>query len=55
MIYNYLESTPEEALNGTSVLNTIALQNGADVLRVHDVKQAKETLRLLQKVTNPNL
>lgn len=55
MIYKYLNSQPEEALNGTTILNTIALQKGADILRVHDVKQAKETLQLLQKVANPNL
>lgn len=50
MIYKYLENTPQESLNGTSVLNTIALQNGADILRVHDVKEAKEVVQLLNKV-----
>lgn len=46
MIYKALESTPENALNGTTVLNTLALHNGANLLRVHDVKEAKEAVRL---------
>lgn len=46
MIYNALQCTPEEALNGTTVLNTLALTQGADILRVHDVKAAKEAIRL---------
>ena len=37
-----------EALNGTTVLNTIALMNGASVLRVHDVKEAKEAVKLFK-------
>lgn len=45
-IYKSLGITPEEALNGTTVLNTIALQNGATILRVHDVKEAKEAITL---------
>ena len=53
MIYKLLESSPEEALNGTSVLNTLALDRGADFLRVHDVKQAKETIILWQAMNNP--
>ena len=40
-------STPQEALNGTTVLNTIALLNGADILRVHDVKEAVEAVKLV--------
>ena len=48
MIYKKLDITPDEALNGTSVLNTIALSKGANILRVHDVKQAKECADLLQ-------
>ncbi len=48
MIYKTLDTNPKEALNGTSVLNTIALQKGATILRVHDVKEAKETIRLLE-------
>jgi dihydropteroate synthase len=47
MIYKLLKSDPEEALNGTTVLNTIALLNGAHFLRVHDVKEAKETVLML--------
>ncbi len=47
MIYKYLHCTPNDALNGTTVLHTIALQKGANILRVHDVKEAKETIKLL--------
>lgn len=50
MIYKYLDTTPQEALNGTSVLHTIALLNGAHILRVHDVRQAMETIKLVQKI-----
>lgn len=46
MIYKLLNIKPEEALNGTSVLNTIAIQKSADILRVHDVKEAVETIKL---------
>ena len=46
-IYKTLGTTPFEALNGTTVLNTIALQNGADILRVHDVKEAREVITLV--------
>jgi len=49
MIYNVLKTTPQEALNGTTVLNTIALQKGAQLLRVHDVKEAVECVQLLQQ------
>lgn len=49
-IYKTLGTTVEEALNGTTVLNTIALQKGAGILRVHDVKEAVETITLVQKV-----
>ncbi len=45
-IYKTLNITPEEALNGTSVLHTIALLNGAAILRVHDVKEAMEAVKL---------
>lgn len=50
MIYKVLEKTPQEALNGTSVLNTIALQKGAKILRVHDVKEAVECIKLVSKL-----
>jgi dihydropteroate synthase len=46
MIYNLLDTNSEKALNGTSVINTIALQNGANILRVHDVKEAKECIKI---------
>lgn len=46
-IYKTLGITPEEALNGTTVLNTIGLLNGATILRVHDVKEAMECIQLL--------
>jgi dihydropteroate synthase len=48
MIWKTLNSSPEEALNGTTVLNTIALLNGANILRVHDVKEAREIIQLNQ-------
>lgn len=51
MIYKALEITPQESLNGTSVLHTIALLKGAKILRVHDVKEAKETIKLVQKLS----
>ena len=47
LIFKVLGTTPQAAENGTTVLNTIALLNGADILRVHDVKNAKETMRLV--------
>jgi dihydropteroate synthase len=50
MIYKALDLSAEEALNGTSVLNTIAIMNGANILRVHDVKEAKETIKLTSKL-----
>ncbi len=49
MIYKFFESTPQEALNGTSVLNTISLMKGANLLRVHDVKEAIECVKLYMK------
>jgi dihydropteroate synthase len=48
MIYKLLGTTPDEALNGTTVLNTIALMKGADILRVHDVKEAVEVRKILR-------
>ena len=50
MIYKLLGTTPEEALNGTTALNTIALTKGAHILRVHDVKEAVETVRIVEKM-----
>ncbi len=46
MIYNLLDTTPQYALNGTSIINTLALQNGANILRVHDVKEAIECIKI---------
>lgn len=54
MIWKTLEITPDEALNGTSVLNAVALMGGADILRVHDVKEAVQTIRLIEKLKNVN-
>ena len=50
MIYKLLENTPQEALNGTTVLNTVALQKGASILRVHDVKEAVECIKIYQNL-----
>ncbi len=50
MIWKTLGITADEALNGTSVLNLVALQQGAKILRVHDVKEAVETIKLYQKL-----
>lgn len=47
MIYKLLDTTPETALNGTTVLNTFALLHGADILRVHDVKEAVECVKIV--------
>ena len=47
MIYKLLDATPEAALNGTTVLNTFALLHGADILRVHDVKEAVECVKIV--------
>jgi dihydropteroate synthase len=49
MVYKTLETTADEALNGTTVLNTLALTKGANILRVHDVKEAMESVRLFNK------
>jgi len=46
MIYKLLEKTPKKALNGTSIINTIALLNGANILRVHDVEEALECVKI---------
>lgn len=49
MVYNLLESSPQQALNGTSVLHTLALLKGANILRVHDVKACAEVIKIVQK------
>ena len=50
MIYRLLETNPEQALNGTTALNTIALLKGASILRVHDVREAVECVKILSKL-----
>ncbi|MCL9805723.1 dihydropteroate synthase [Flavobacterium amniphilum] len=50
MIYKVLETASEHALNGTTVLNTLALTKGANILRVHDVKEAVECVRLISQL-----
>lgn len=50
MIYKLLGSTPEDSLNGTTVLNSVALLSGADILRVHDVKEAVECVKIIGKI-----
>lgn len=52
MIYRLLGLTPEESLNGTTALNTIALMKGASILRVHDVKEAVECARLVKSLNS---
>ena len=53
MIYKMLDITPEQCLNGTTVLNTMSVMGGADILRVHDVKEAVETIKLVTKTLEP--
>jgi dihydropteroate synthase len=55
MIYRSLNSSPEEALNGTTALHMAALLQGVHILRVHDVKPAMETIRLFEKLCSPEL
>lgn len=52
MIYNLLECTPDDALNGTSVVNALALTKGADILRVHDVKPAVEAVKIVSAMND---
>jgi len=51
MIYKLLESTPQEAINGTTILNTVALTKGASIFRVHDVKEAMECVKLTNQIS----
>jgi len=53
MIYKVLETNAKHALNGSTVLNTLALERGAKILRVHDVKEAVETIQLWKKFNEP--
>ena len=50
MINKVLGTKPEDALNGTTAANTVALLNGADILRVHDVKEAVEAIKIVIKL-----
>ncbi len=52
MIYKLMGTTPEESLNGTTVLNTISLMKGANILRVHDVKEAVECVKIVQSLNS---
>ncbi len=52
MVYKLLDTTSQHALNGTTVLHTLALYKGANILRVHDVKEAKETITLFNKTVS---
>lgn len=52
MIYNLTGTNPEGSLNGTTVLNTFAIQNGANILRVHDVKAATEVIQIMDKLND---
>ena len=52
MIYKALETAPEEALNGTTFLHAFCLQKGANILRVHDVKEAVECVKLMRQLDN---
>lgn len=54
MIWKTLGTEPGEALNGTTALNTIALLNGADIIRVHDVKEAIQVVKLVEKMRQAN-
>jgi dihydropteroate synthase len=55
MIWKTLNIDAEEALNGTTAINAIALYNGADILRVHDVKEAVQTIKLIDKIKNKRI
>lgn len=55
MIYKLLETTPDHALNGTTVLNTVALLKGASILRVHDVREAVETRNIVRAMRYTNV
>lgn len=54
MVYKLLGGTPEDALNGTTVLHTLALLKGASILRVHDVKACCEVVRIVRQMLNSN-
>ena len=51
MLYKPLDTTPQLALNATTSANTIALLNGANILRVHDVKEAMEAIKIVEQLS----
>ena len=53
MIYKLLDKEPSDVLHATSALNLTALINGASILRVHDVKEASEIVRIYKKLSDP--
>lgn len=55
MVYETLESTPAESLNGTTVVNTMALMRGASIIRVHDVRPAVEAVKIYNALCSSNL
>lgn len=55
MINKLLKIKPENALNGTTVLNVLALERGADIIRVHDVKEAKQAISIVEKLNNTRI
>jgi dihydropteroate synthase len=55
MIWKLLDNSADEALNGTTVLNTVALLKGASILRVHDVKEAVEVVKIVSCLKPGNL
>lgn len=55
MIYKFFGTSPDDALNGTTVLHTVALLKGADILRVHDVKEAMEAIALVEKLNDSGI
>lgn len=55
MIYKTLDISPDESLNGTTVLNTLALIGGANIVRVHDIKAAREAIHLVNKFSKVNV
>ena len=54
MLYKLLETNPDGALNGTTILNTVALMKGADILRVHDVKESVEAVKIVKQLKTEN-
>ena len=50
MIFNLLKKTSKEVLNGTSIINTISLLNGANILRVHDIEEAVECIKITNQI-----